>query len=186
MASAIYQKRHHALSRHEEGPPRPRTGTQQNEREIVYALEKLEPKVKWPQKMRSDPSNRKSDALCEFYQERGHKSEDCIALRQEVVNMFHQGHLKELLSDRKRTNFDRGREQHQGPPKPPSQTRTIQMIIGGSDDASINIIKFTTTHKLKRSITHEWYYELEESIISNKSDTHGLVFPHYDAHVITL
>ncbi|XP_019226410.1 PREDICTED: uncharacterized protein LOC109207864 [Nicotiana attenuata] len=120
-------------SRYEEGPSRPRTRTHRNERgmppllsahnfcvspsKIVYALEKLGPKVKWPQKMRSDPSTRKSKVLCEFHQERGHKTEDCIDLRQEVVNMLHQGHLKELLSDRGRTNFAQGRE-HQGPPKP--------------------------------------------------------------------
>ncbi|XP_019261572.1 PREDICTED: uncharacterized protein LOC109239459 [Nicotiana attenuata] len=60
------------------------------------------------------------------------------------------------------------------------------MITGGGDDASINSVKFTTTHKLKRSITHEQYDELEESIIFDKSNTHGLVFPHYDALVITL
>ncbi|XP_075088163.1 uncharacterized protein LOC142170214 [Nicotiana tabacum] len=100
--------------------------------------------------------------------------------------MLHQGHLKELLSDQGRVNFARGREQHQSPPKPPFLTRTIQMIIRGGDDASINRVKFNTTHKLKRSITHEWYDELEESIIFDKSDTHSLVFPHYDALVITL
>ncbi|XP_019263305.1 PREDICTED: uncharacterized protein LOC109241050 [Nicotiana attenuata] len=100
--------------------------------------------------------------------------------------MLRQGHLKELLSDRGRTKFVRGREQHQGPPKPPLPTRTIQMIIGGSDDASINSVKFTTTHKLKWSITHERYDKLEESIIFDKSDTHDLAFPHYDALVITL
>ncbi|XP_070049921.1 uncharacterized protein [Nicotiana tomentosiformis] len=136
--------------------------------------------------MRSDPSTRKSNALYESHQERGHKTEDCIALRQEVVNMLYQGYLKEQLSDRGRANFSRGREQHQGPPKPPSPSHTIQMIIGGSDDASINSVKFTMTHKLKRSITHERYDEFEESIIFNKSDTHGLVFPHYEALVITL
>ncbi|XP_019250909.1 PREDICTED: uncharacterized protein LOC109229812 [Nicotiana attenuata] len=80
---------------------------------IVYALKKLGPKVKWPQKMRSDPSTRKSDALYEFHQERGQKTKDCIALRKEVVNMLREGHLKELLSDRGRTNFARGCEQHQ-------------------------------------------------------------------------
>ncbi|XP_019250921.1 PREDICTED: uncharacterized protein LOC109229826 [Nicotiana attenuata] len=168
-------------SRHEEGSPRSRTGTHQNEREIVYALEKLGPKVKWIQKIRSDPSNRKSDALCEFHQERGHKTEECIALRQEVVNMLRQGHLKELLSDQGRTNFARGCEQHQGSPKPPSPTRTIHMIIGGGNDNSINSVKSTTTHKLKRSITYERYDELEESITFDKSDTDGLVFPHHDA-----
>ncbi|XP_070025007.1 uncharacterized protein [Nicotiana sylvestris] len=50
----------------------------------------------------------------------------------------------------------------------------------------INNVKFTTTHKLKRSITHEWYDVLEDSIIFDKSDADGLSFPHYDAIVITL
>ncbi|XP_019230416.1 PREDICTED: uncharacterized protein LOC109211338 [Nicotiana attenuata] len=132
------------------------------------------------------PSTRKSNALCEFHQERGHKTEDCIALRQEVVNMLHEGHLKELMSDRGKANFAHGREQHQGPPKPPSPAGTIQMTTRGSGDISINNVKFTTTHKLKRSITYERYDALEESIIFDKTDTRGLAFPHYEALVITL
>nr|XP_009788792.1 PREDICTED: uncharacterized protein LOC104236548 [Nicotiana sylvestris]XP_016489686.1 PREDICTED: uncharacterized protein LOC107809540 [Nicotiana tabacum] len=60
------------------------------------------------------------------------------------------------------------------------------MIISSSDDAFINNMKFATTHKLKHSITGEWYDKLEESIIFDKSDINGLVFPHYDALVITL
>ncbi|XP_009801780.1 uncharacterized protein [Nicotiana sylvestris] len=135
--------------------------------------------------MRSDPGTRKSDAFCEFYQERGHKTEDCHALRLEVANLLQQGHLKELLSDKGRNTLVRGRERL-GPPKRPSPARTINMIIGGSDDASINDIKSTTTHKLKRSITHEWYDDLKESIIFDESDVDGLTFPHNDALVITL
>ncbi|XP_009602103.2 uncharacterized protein [Nicotiana tomentosiformis] len=100
--------------------------------------------------------------------------------------MLRQGHLKELLSIWGRTNFSRGRVQHQGPSKPPSPTRSIHMIIGGGDDASINNVKFTTTHKLKRLITRERYDELEESIIFDRSDTNGLAFLHYYALVITL
>ncbi|XP_016474634.1 uncharacterized protein LOC107796392 [Nicotiana tabacum] len=56
--------------------------------EIVYALENLGTKVQWPQKMKSDPSTRRSNVLCELHQERGHKTEDCIGLRQEVVRML--------------------------------------------------------------------------------------------------
>ncbi|XP_019265062.1 PREDICTED: uncharacterized protein LOC109242676 [Nicotiana attenuata] len=100
--------------------------------------------------------------------------------------MLNQGHLRELMSDRGWANFDSGHEQHQGPPKPPSPTRTIQMIVSGGDEAVINHVKFTTTHKLKRSITHERYNNLEDSIIFDKSDTDGLTFPHFDALVITL
>ncbi|XP_019253959.1 PREDICTED: uncharacterized protein LOC109232658 [Nicotiana attenuata] len=121
--------------------------------------------------MKSDPNTRKSNALCEFHQERGHKTEDCIGLRQEVVRMVNQGHLRELMSDQGRANFAHGREQPQGPPKPPSPAHTIQMIIGGGDGAAINHVKFTTTHKLMRPITHERYDDLEDSIVFDKLDT---------------
>nr|XP_009593486.1 uncharacterized protein LOC104090135 [Nicotiana tomentosiformis] len=135
--------------------------------------------------MRSDPNSRKSNALCEFHQECGRKTEDCIALRQEVVNILRKKHLKELLRDKGRTNFARECE-HQGPPKPPSPARTINKIIGGNDDASINDVKFTTTHKLKRSITRERYYKLKESIIFDELYVDGLTLPHNDALVITV
>ncbi|XP_070029946.1 uncharacterized protein [Nicotiana sylvestris] len=142
--------------------------------------------VQWPQKIKLDPSTRRSNVLCEFHQERGHKTEDCIGLRQEVVRMLNQGYLKELLCDSGRANFGRGRDQPQRPPKPPSPAHTIQMIIGGSDDTVINHVKFNTIHKLKRTVGHKRYDVLEDSIIFDKSDTDGLSFPHYDALVITL
>nr|XP_009772958.1 PREDICTED: uncharacterized protein LOC104223257 [Nicotiana sylvestris]XP_016488085.1 PREDICTED: uncharacterized protein LOC107808115 [Nicotiana tabacum] len=100
--------------------------------------------------------------------------------------MLSQGHLRELMSNRGRANFACIREPYQGPPKPPSPAHTIQMIIGGGDEATINYVKFTTTHKLKRLITHERYDDLKDSIIFNKSDTDGLTFPYFDALVITL
>ncbi|XP_019251407.1 PREDICTED: uncharacterized protein LOC109230357 [Nicotiana attenuata] len=99
--------------------------------------------------------------------------------------MLRQRHLKELLSHKGRTNFARGRDHH-GLPKPPSPVCTINMIIGGGDDASINSVKFTTTHKLKLSITREQYGELKESIIFDKSDADDLTFPHNDVLIITL
>ncbi|XP_070025974.1 uncharacterized protein [Nicotiana sylvestris] len=154
--------------------------------EIVYALEKLGTKVQWLQKMKSDPSTRRSNVLCEFHQERGHKTEDCIGLQQEVVRMLNQGYLKELLSDKGRANFARARNPSQGPPNTPSPARTIQMIISGGDDMVINYVKFTTMHKLKRTVAHERYDDLEDSIIFDTSDTDGLSFPHYDDLVITL
>nr|XP_009785698.1 PREDICTED: uncharacterized protein LOC104233933 [Nicotiana sylvestris] len=174
-------------TRHADAVPR-HTTPLRSEREIMYALEKLGTKVQWPQKMKSDPSTRRSNVLCEFYQERGHKTEDCIGLRQEVVRILNQGYLEELLSDKGRANFARGRDPSQGPPKPPSSssTCTIQMIIGGGDDTVINHVKFTTTHKLKWTVAHERYDDLEDSIIFDKSDTDDLSFPHYDALVITL
>ncbi|XP_009762920.1 uncharacterized protein [Nicotiana sylvestris] len=60
------------------------------------------------------------------------------------------------------------------------------MIVGGGDDSSINHVKFTTMHKLKRTIAHERYENFEDSITFDKSDADGLSFPHYDALVITL
>ncbi|XP_070057947.1 uncharacterized protein [Nicotiana tomentosiformis] len=135
--------------------------------------------------MRFDPSTRNSDPLCEFHQERGHKTEDCMALRQEVVNMLQQGRLKEMLSDKGMSTFARGRER-QGPLKSHSLAHTINIIIGGNDAASINNVNFTATQKFKRSITHERYDGFEESIIFDESDADDLTFSHNDALVITL
>ncbi|XP_016483782.1 uncharacterized protein LOC107804411 [Nicotiana tabacum] len=119
--------RHTVPYRHEKGMPPllPAHNFCVSPSEIVYALEKLGPKVQWSQKMRSDLSTRKSSAFCEFHQERGHITEDCIGLRHEVVQMLGLGYLKELLSDRGQANFARGCKQPQGPPKPPSPARTI-------------------------------------------------------------
>ncbi|XP_075096466.1 uncharacterized protein LOC107793471 [Nicotiana tabacum] len=117
--------------------------------------------------------------------ERKHKTKDYITLKQEVVNILQQGHLKKLLSNKGRNNFARVRE-HQGPPKPSSLARTINMIISDNDDASINSVKFIATRKLKRSIMRERYAGLEESIIFDESNIDGLTFPHNDALVITL
>nr|XP_009761638.1 PREDICTED: uncharacterized protein LOC104213790 [Nicotiana sylvestris]XP_016510357.1 PREDICTED: uncharacterized protein LOC107827688 [Nicotiana tabacum] len=100
--------------------------------------------------------------------------------------MLNQGYLKELLSDKEKANFSRGRDHSQGPPKPPSLARTIQMIIGSGDKSVINNVKFTTTHKLKCTVAHERYDDFEDSIIFEKLDAGGLSFPHYDALVITL
>nr|XP_016496968.1 PREDICTED: uncharacterized protein LOC107815841 [Nicotiana tabacum] len=135
---------------------------------------------------KDDPTTRKSNALCEFHQERGHKPEDCIGLRQEVVRMMNQGFLREILNDKGKLNLARGREQPHGPPRTTSPTRTINMIIGDGNNSAINHVKFTTTHKLKRTITHERYDDIEDSITFDKSDVNGLSFPHYDTLVITL
>nr|XP_009784363.1 PREDICTED: uncharacterized protein LOC104232764 [Nicotiana sylvestris] len=91
---------------------------------------------------------------------------------QALTGNIKQGYLKELLNGKGRNTLARGRE-CLGPPKPHSSARTINMIIGGNHDASINSIKFTVIHKLKRSITHERYDRLEESIIFDKSDADG-------------
>ncbi|XP_019267604.1 PREDICTED: uncharacterized protein LOC109244900 [Nicotiana attenuata] len=99
--------------RQAEGPSRPHTGTQSNERDSVRTR-KAWPEGEVAAEDEIRPEYRKSNILCEFHQERGHKTEDCITLRQEVVNMLHQGHPKELMSDRGRANFGYGREQHQG------------------------------------------------------------------------
>ncbi|XP_009784246.1 uncharacterized protein [Nicotiana sylvestris] len=99
--------------------------------------------------------------------------------------MLQQGHLKELLNDKGRNTFARGQER-QGSLKLPSPARTINMIIGGSDDTSNNGVKFNATHKITRSITHERYDILDESIIFDESDANSLTFPHNNALVITL
>ncbi|XP_019225223.1 PREDICTED: uncharacterized protein LOC109206814 [Nicotiana attenuata] len=168
-----------AVASFQNGPKREGSKTT---KKLLSRLMKYPPAT-WSTHSRS--SKQKSDDFCEFHQDGEQKMEDCNALRLEVVNLLQYGHLKELLGDKGRKTLAKGRE-CPGPPKKPSPAHTINMVIGGSDDASINGIKFTTTYKLNRSITHERYEDLEESIIFDESDANGLTFLQNDALVITL
>nr|XP_016512229.1 PREDICTED: uncharacterized protein LOC107829270 [Nicotiana tabacum] len=140
----------------------------------VAAKDEVRPKrqkVKCP--LRIPPGTRSQDRGLHHFKARGREHTP-----QRAFERFDERPRKGKLCSKTRTTS--------GSAEATLPSRSIQMIIEGGDDASFINVKFTTTHKLKRSITHEWYDDLEESIIFDESDTHSLTFPHYDALVITL
>ena len=54
----------------------------------------------WPSKMVAPSVKQDASKWCDFHGEHGHRTEDCIALKLEVVELLKRGHLKDLLTDK--------------------------------------------------------------------------------------
>ncbi|KAF3554572.1 hypothetical protein F2Q69_00013612 [Brassica cretica] len=92
--------------------------------------------VKWPPKMKAPDSFRNPRLWCDFHRDHGHKTEDCIALRIEVNELFQKGHLREFLSEKAKAHLSKetaGKSKGAAPASPPRQDRVIHVISGGSE-----------------------------------------------------
>ncbi|XP_075088536.1 uncharacterized protein LOC107826166 [Nicotiana tabacum] len=99
--------------------------------------------------MRSNPNRRNPDHWCEFHNDHGHKTADCILLQGEVDHLLKQGYLIELFSEKGKQAYMKNRQE---PPKPPSPKRTVNVISGGEE---INGVMYTAANKVSKvTITH--------------------------------
>ncbi|KAH9607439.1 hypothetical protein KSS87_021397 [Heliosperma pusillum] len=66
---------------------------------LLKSLKKLGGKVRWPRKSAGDKGHEKMDQRrkCDFYDDVGHNTEDCVALRKEVKHLYGAGYLDKLL-----------------------------------------------------------------------------------------
>ncbi|KAF3485525.1 hypothetical protein F2Q69_00052344 [Brassica cretica] len=87
--------------------------------------------VKWPQKMKAPDSFQNRGFWCDFHRDRGHKMEDCIALKIEVNKLLRKGHLREFLSEKANSHLSKettGMPTEAAPVSPPRQDRVIHVI----------------------------------------------------------
>uniref|UniRef100_A0A2N9EYJ1 Uncharacterized protein n=1 Tax=Fagus sylvatica TaxID=28930 RepID=A0A2N9EYJ1_FAGSY len=71
------------------------------------------PDIKWPGKLRSDPTKRSKDLYCRFHRDHGHTTEDCFALKQQIEALIRQGKLGKFVRQ------DKPEVRHE--PRPPRQ-----------------------------------------------------------------
>jgi hypothetical protein len=64
----------------------------------VLTAIKGDPAFRWPQKMRTDPYKRDRNKFCEYHEDHGHSTEDCISLRREIENFVRNGKLIRFLA----------------------------------------------------------------------------------------
>ncbi|XP_059663398.1 uncharacterized protein LOC132309063 [Cornus florida] len=90
-----------------------------------------DPSLKWPSKLKSDPSRRRRDKYCKFHRDRGHITEDCIDLEDQIENLIRRGHLRRFMvgDDRRGTNLAQGRRDNYPPEQQP--VGGIRVISGG-------------------------------------------------------
>ncbi|XP_010254015.1 PREDICTED: uncharacterized protein LOC104595122 [Nelumbo nucifera] len=160
--------------------------------------------VKWPPKMRGDPTTRNPNVYCHFHRDIGHNIENCRNLRDEIKELIRHGYLKKFIQHEDREIVDRQADQRREAPKssrrnnqPPQQQsppedrpiyEVINMITSGS------IVAGCTTATGKTSI---WKIEnedenppkwprVEDPIYFTEGDACGIQYPHNDALIIKL
>ncbi|XP_070035023.1 uncharacterized protein LOC142175928 [Nicotiana tabacum] len=142
--------------------------------------------ARFPKPIRSYPSQRDTNLWCEFHGTHGHGTRDCRHLHEEVAALLKNGHLREFLSDKAKSNYGKSRDAGE-PAKPAegSPRMTINMIFGGD---KINGVTFSTAKKMKISVTYGKRIReaLEDDDITfTGENADGLVLPHNDVLIIS-
>ncbi|KAK4858479.1 hypothetical protein QYF36_017042 [Acer negundo] len=105
--------------------------------DLVSLMKEMGKTIKWPRKMNAPPEYRDARLRCEFHEDHGHRTEDCVALMLEVAELLKRGHLQESLTDKGKQTAARHDEKrptiNYGPPDPSRQDRVINYIVGGSE-----------------------------------------------------
>ncbi|XP_070019691.1 uncharacterized protein [Nicotiana sylvestris] len=109
-------------------------------------------------------------------------SEDCRQLREEVVRLFNEGHLREFLSDRDKNHFRERDANRKNEREKPQQV--IHMIIGGVDVPQEPLFKRTKVSITKEKQTRN--YVLEDALSFYDEEAEDVSQPHNDALVISI
>ncbi|XP_059626905.1 uncharacterized protein LOC132269670 [Cornus florida] len=54
--------------------------------------------LKWPPKLKTDPTKRSRDKYCRFHRDHGHNIEDCFDLKNQIENLVRKGHLRKFTT----------------------------------------------------------------------------------------
>ncbi|KAL0447936.1 UNVERIFIED_CONTAM: hypothetical protein Slati_1921500 [Sesamum latifolium] len=68
------------------------------------AIAKQQGLVRQPPPMQNNPKRMDSDRFCQFYEDRGHNTEDCYNLKDEIERLVQKGYFKEFLAHGGRMN----------------------------------------------------------------------------------
>ncbi|GFS31891.1 hypothetical protein Acr_00g0019780 [Actinidia rufa] len=69
---------------------------------ITQVLTKIkhEEFVKWPEKIKADPSRRNRSKYCKFHWDHGHNTEDCFQLKEQIADLIKKGFLRKYVANR--------------------------------------------------------------------------------------
>ncbi|KAL0437768.1 UNVERIFIED_CONTAM: hypothetical protein Sradi_0484700 [Sesamum radiatum] len=99
------------------GPPPDITGYTllKAPRAEILVVDERQGIVQWPLQMREIPKRMKSDRYCLFHKDRGHSTEECLHLKDEIDKLIRRGYLKEYV--------DRNNQSREGNSRPPREGR---------------------------------------------------------------
>ncbi|XP_010424166.1 PREDICTED: uncharacterized protein LOC104709214 [Camelina sativa] len=160
---------------------------------LVGVLKEMGGTVRWPPKMKALENRRDTSKWCEFHNDHGHKTKDCISLKMEVNELLKKGHLREYLLDKTHNHMD-GESNKQiaianAPILPPKHDRVINVISGGSKISGIThsaAKRNTKAVKNSQSRGHATKGDTSSYTITFTTDESSVPTLHHDALVIQL
>jgi hypothetical protein len=158
--------------------------------ELIYAMQGLGEKARWPRKNDKNPGFKDKSKWCAFHEDFGHTTEDCYALRKEISHLLSKGYLKEFLGRKKNKNQDPEQNPERASSPPPNAS-IIHFISGGSDICGTSYstakrhAKESKSEKGDRPTKRVTLVE-GKTISFDEDDMTGVQDPHHDGLVITL
>ncbi|XP_020686560.1 uncharacterized protein LOC110102533 [Dendrobium catenatum] len=148
-------------------------------RENVLMTVRDQDTMKWPHPLKPNTGNQ--DQYCHFHHSRGHATEACRQLKEEIERLIRQGYLRQLIRDspsREETLLAVGQNQQH---RPQINNRVvvgeIETITRGpllSDKVLLAVDEIPTSKKAR----------VDHSITFDDSDLEGVKIPHQDPLVI--
>ncbi|KAL2251632.1 UNVERIFIED_CONTAM: Retrovirus-related Pol polyprotein from transposon [Sesamum indicum] len=144
--------------------------------------------LKWPRHTRYTPSKKFSNKYCRFHRERGHNTEECFQLKDEIERLMRQGYFRDRVPhncktgrEETRRSRSRSRDRNPGPSKSTHAPATennaptkevIYTIAGGSSSNNSNRDRkrYALTMNSSRGREFVLKVEEEEAISFNSSD----------------
>ncbi|XP_011078636.1 uncharacterized protein LOC105162327 [Sesamum indicum] len=133
--------------------------------------------LKWPRHTRYTPSKKFSNKYCRFHRERGHNTEECFQLKDEIERLVRQGYFRDRvplnckISKETRRSRSRSRDRNPGASRmekaPPSGNDAptkgvIYTIVGGSSSGDSSRTRKRCARTMSSGKEREFVLKVEE------------------------
>ncbi|KAJ9543870.1 hypothetical protein OSB04_023577 [Centaurea solstitialis] len=151
-------------------------------KDLVDSLRKIDANVRWPKKSDKPSKDKDQNRWCDFHEDHGHTTDECISLKKEISYLKYKGHLKGVIPE------------DQGRPASPVHTKVVNCITGGSEVCGLTYSaakRHARDGPDERPIPEEVKSKMEReldamTITFDQEDTQGVHQKHHDALVIQL
>ncbi|KAL2252293.1 UNVERIFIED_CONTAM: hypothetical protein Sindi_0024000 [Sesamum indicum] len=98
--------------------------------------------LKWPRHTRYTPSKKTSNKYCRFHRERGHNTEECYQLKDEIERLVRQGHFRDRVPPNCKIGGEgwRSRSRSRDRDRNPGPSKTDRAPMGGNNAPTKGVI----------------------------------------------